>query len=411
MAKIRVIQFHPYDPTHPNVGGIGSIIRALIKFAPSDFDIYFVGVSVNIELHPVGRWQRLELDGRSFHFFPVMAAPIGRRDKIPRTLKFAWALWRHRRQIDLHGAMLEFHRIEPSVVFWLASNHKILFLHGHHGKDYYNPKSEVKWSRFPAIYFWLERHLIARFKQVYIVRADAVTHYQQHYPAMRDCIQFIPTWVDETVFHPLPLTGRRQLKRRFARQHQFDGGKRILLFVGRFVGQKNPLLLLQAYQEFKRHHDDAILVMIGMGELEADMRRFILEQELEADVRILGPRSHQQISEWMNAVDCLCLSSAFEGMPVVLLEALYCGVPVVSTDTGEAARLIPNDSIGRLVREHAPLPFMLAIRQILAQPSDPWACQQQAAPYTAQAVLYRLHSRYRELAQSIDAKPLSAVAR
>lgn len=402
MSRIRLFQFHPYDPSAIYVGGVGTVIRSLIKFAPADFDLYLVGVSTDPQKYPVGRWHQLELSGRTFHFLPVMAADTGRRPRIPLTLKFVLALWRHRRLIDLDGALLEFHRIETSLLFRARSNAKVLFLHGHHGKDYYNGQSEVKWARFPALYFWLERRLITHIAQVYIVREDAIAYYRERYPSLRDCIQFIPTWVDQTIFNSLHNGERVRLKAEFSRMNDFDGDKKLLLYVGRFVGQKDPMLLLRAYRELLCGRDDTIMVMIGSGALEPAMQDYVQAHQLAAHVRILSPLSHAEISQWMNAADCLCLSSAFEGMPLVLLEALQCGLPVISTDAGEAARLIPDERIGRLVKERSAGALRHAIEQVLAQSFDRDVCRERVQPYTAAKVLGGLHSRYRQIVGKMD---------
>lgn len=350
-----------------------------------------MGVSSNPARYPVGRWHNIEVEGRKLRFFPVLSADLRRRKPIPLSLRFTLALLRYRACIQHDNTVLIFHRIEPSLPFFGRDCARILFLHGHNGKDFYNPQSEVKWSYFPRLYFLLEKRLIAKIERVFIVRSDAIPDYQSLYPRLHDRIHFIPTWVDDDNAASLPETEQAGLRTQLVQPLQFASTGKLLLFVGRFVSQKDPLLLLRAFQRLRQRRPDVNLVMIGSGELEGEVRQFIAAQGLSAAVRILGPQPHQHILRWMNAADCLCMSSAFEGMPVVMVEALHCGLPVVSTKVGEAARLIGNEQVGRLVEEATPAALSLGIEQVLAQARDRDACRRQVSPYRAANVLQALN--------------------
>ena len=140
------------------------------------------------------------------------------------------------------------------------------------------------------------------------------------------------------------------------------------------------------------------MVLMGAGSLEKMIRRLVQEKGLEGRITFLPPGSQKEVARWMNAADCLCLSSALEGMPRVVVEALYCGLPAVSTDVGEVKRLIGAPGTGRLVREQTAQALSQAILQQLDQPPDRQACRRQAQPYVASAVLNRIYDAYRALA-------------
>ncbi len=393
---MRVILIHQYDPTIHNVGGIGTFINTFIKYAPMDLEVDLLGVTAEPQRYPVGRWHRLKAGQKDFNFFPLVAAHPIHRGRIPLNIRLTWALRQYRPVIDFKDAIIEIHRIEPAAVLRDLKNPKVLFLHAH-SMDLYNPHTEVVWKKCPWLYFWLEARLIHAMDQVFIVREDAVDFYRKKYPKLADQIFFLPTWSDEEVFHSLPEEVRLQEKEKLAQIHKFNPAKHLLLFVGRFEGQKDPLLLLESFSQLNGALAGAQLVMIGEGSLESEIRNFISCKGLEARVHLVGPQSQSEIARWMNAADAFVLSSAFEGMPRVVVEALQCGLPVVSTDAGEAKRLVAHFSAGRIVTERTPRAFNQALQEVLGQKPDRQACQSQAAPFTAGKILQKVYSAYQRL--------------
>ncbi|MBI4004248.1 MAG: glycosyltransferase family 4 protein [Candidatus Omnitrophica bacterium] len=396
---MRVCILYQHDPTAHYSGGIGTFINTFIKYAPADFDISLVGVAVDPRAHPVGAWHRVRVAGRPVEFLPIVAAHPALRDRVPLSLRYTWALKRYWKTINVRDAVIELHRIEPGLALKGLTNPKILFLHVH-PEDLCNPMTEVAWGRwFPWLYFWLERQLIKDMARVFLVRQDAVGWYRNRYPNLAERFSFLPTWMDEEVFVSLPEGERRWQKQELARAHGLDPNDRLLLFVGRFEGQKDPLRLLQAFRQVNGRENHTRLVMIGEGALEGEIRGYLAAHRLTGRVSIVRPQPQSEIAKWMNAADCLCLSSAFEGMPRVVIEALRCGLPVVSTAVGEVPRVLTTDQAGRLVRERTPEALGAAIGEVLRQPPDREACQEQGAPFTAKKILGQVYASYRTLGQ------------
>ena len=97
-------------------------------------------------------------------------------------------------------------------------------------------------------------------------------------------------------------------------------------FIGRFVPQKNPLFLIDIFNEIAKRVENAQLVMIGFGELEEEMMNRIKEYGIHNKVQNLGRRD--DIKQFYNAFDAFLLPSLYEGMPVVGVEAQCCGLPI-----------------------------------------------------------------------------------
>ena len=395
---MKLVLIHQHDPTVPHVGGIQTFIDTFIRNAPEDFEISLLGVSTRPASYPVGRWHSLSIDNRGFRFFPLVAADPVRLYRVPLSIRILWSLFRYKSEIGLHDGILEFHRVEPMLAFLGSNNPKVLFLHGHNRKDFYNRNTETRWGAFPRLYFWLENKLIPQASHVYLVREDAVGDYQELYPGMQHKISFLPTWVDEAVFRSLNGREREDLRKRLMDGQRLSAESKILLFVGRYERQKDPMRLLQAFHHVKSREPRACLVMIGEGGFKAQMQKYIQENGLAASVRLLPPMSQNEIGQWMNAADALCLSSAYEGMPRVAVEALYCGLPLVGTAVGETGRLIGDSRGGRLVTEEGVEPFARAVLDLFANPPSAAACRKQVESFTARRVLAPVYQYYRDVA-------------
>ncbi|MCM1105472.1 MAG: glycosyltransferase family 1 protein [Blautia sp.] len=111
--------------------------------------------------------------------------------------------------------------------------------------------------------------------------------------------------------------------------------------VGRFVYQKNHIFLIDIFNELHKIKKDAVLLMVGEGELQNQIRKRVEELGLSACVIFYG--TSNGVSELYQAMDVFCLPSYFEGLPVVTIEAQTAGLPcIVSYATSEEAVVLGN---------------------------------------------------------------------
>ncbi|MFC6204959.1 glycosyltransferase [Psychrobacter urativorans] len=116
---------------------------------------------------------------------------------------------------------------------------------------------------------------------------------------------------------------------------------KIILSVGRFNKQKNYFNLLKSIKYLREYSSIPFTLLIaGDGELRNKIEETITELELDASVILLGRRN--DIPKLMSACDVFVLSSDYEGLPTVLIEALACQANVVSTDVSGAREIIEN---------------------------------------------------------------------
>ncbi len=124
-------------------------------------------------------------------------------------------------------------------------------------------------------------------------------------------------------------------------------GRFLWLAAGRLHVQKDYPNMLNAFAEVSRRHPKASLLIAGQGSLEGEIRSMIQRLGLSERVSLLGLR--QDLPELFAACDALVLSSAWEGMPVVVLEAMAARRPVVATSVGAVPEMIANGETGVVV--------------------------------------------------------------
>ena len=108
-----------------------------------------------------------------------------------------------------------------------------------------------------------------------------------------------------------------------------QAGTHTFVTAGRLSPEKNHERLIRAFDEVHQRHPETRLILLGSGPLRVQLSALVAELGLDAAVRFAG----QQANPYgvIAGSDCFVLSSDYEGQPMVLLEALVLGVPVVTT--------------------------------------------------------------------------------
>lgn len=113
--------------------------------------------------------------------------------------------------------------------------------------------------------------------------------------------------------------------------------------VGRLAAQKNFLSLIRAFRMVADRHPDWTLEIYGDGSEREMLQNAISELGLEKSVSLCGKTT--EVRQKMLETSCFVLSSRYEGMPLVMLEAMSCGLPVVSYDCPCGPKDIITDGV------------------------------------------------------------------
>ena len=145
---------------------------------------------------------------------------------------------------------------------------------------------------------------------------------------------------------------------------------RIILYVGWLAPTKGLGELMDAFLPLARQDERLQAICIGDGPMRAEMERRAAEAGLSARLIFPGARPSQEIGRWLAACDIFCLPSWAEGCPNVVVEALACGRPVVSTQVGGIPELVDSPEKGLLVPARDAGLLTEALGRALSQPWD-----------------------------------------
>ena len=132
-----------------------------------------------------------------------------------------------------------------------------------------------------------------------------------------------------------------------AREHA--AGSERLLFVGRLAGVKGLPVLLEAMARIVKSRPAARLTIAGDGPDRARLELHAAQLNIAANIDFLGYQSQQQVRELLGRTDAFVMASFAEGVPVVLMEAMAAGVPVVATQIAGIPELVDDEVSGYLV--------------------------------------------------------------
>lgn len=305
---------------HSHGGGGEKVCLTLLQHLPEQD--YALTVAC---IHPL-ECLRAALPAHCASHFPRSA---GLWDK----LAFLWALWEQARRSDCVVGTLELQSI-----FWaalLAPRKAIGWLH----KDLQGYSAQKPWL-FRQIYLRLFAWSAQRCHRVVCVSESVLHSCQALFPRLAEKFIHINNPLDlhaiyEASLAPLPTSVQATF------QHP------VLLAVGRLVQQKNYPLLLRAHALLRQWGCSHHLCILGEGPLGPALKAQCQELGIEDSVMFAGflspysPMRHARV---------LALASHYEGLSLVLVEALSLGLPAVSTDCPSGPReVLQNGACGTLV--------------------------------------------------------------
>jgi glycosyltransferase involved in cell wall biosynthesis len=178
--------------------------------------------------------------------------------------------------------------------------------------------------------------------QMTIVSQAAADRFVTESIIPKELLRVLPNGLDITPFQNVPAGARESLRRSMGLDGEFAW-----LAVGRFEVAKDYPNMLRAFAKVRELDDRAVLLLVGQGSLQGEAESLSRDLGLASTVRFLGVRN--DVPELMSAADGYVLSSAWEGMPIVLLEAAAAGLPIVATVAGGNHEVVSDELSGFLV--------------------------------------------------------------
>lgn len=284
-------------------------------------------------------YSRLRLDGMNRsrleafqHWEGVRCHPCDmRRGPHPSDMKVVRSLWKQLRQVDsldlLHG-----HSTKGGAIARLVGKKLGLPV-------VYTPNA-VR-SMDPALPGWakhlivrIERFLSRRTSHTIAVSPEEEEHLVESIRVPRSRVTVIPNGI-----HPFPLAESEVVREELGLPREGT----VLGFVGRLGWQKGPDLLVEALPSVLERLPEVRVAMVGDGDMRSKLEARVAELGLQARVRFLGFRDGQRA---MPAFDAFVLPSRYEGLPYVLVEAMYAGLPIIASDQTGCRLLVESGKNG-----------------------------------------------------------------
>lgn len=145
-------------------------------------------------------------------------------------------------------------------------------------------------------------------------------------------------------------------------------GARELLYVGKIEERRNVYFLLEVFRKLRSRKEKVHLTIIGSGEA-AYVQRFLEELRPELDegsVTYVPKAAQRELAAFYHAAELFLFPTQYDIFGMVLLEAMYCGLPAVSSRNGGSATLIENGTSGVIVPEFDTCAWAEEITKLLA---------------------------------------------
>lgn len=297
------------------VGGQVTSIKNFLRFLAEAYperceDVLLAGVSCDPA--EVGRIQKIETAGGCFSFLAVVRAEadLGNVKKSLR-LEYMKGLWKYRHLIAPGKEDVNYiHTPEAFAAVRLMRPGAVCYVFSH--GTYLNMYKRVRFfKKAPLI-----RQLFQGFLMQVIRRSTAVfaldRETMEDYAAYNSRVIHVGNSI---VCHPW-------------KERPLPGEPVRLLYAGRLSAVKNVGPIIEAAAEWEK---DCTLDILGDGE-----EREMLEEEAHGSkrIRFRGAVTPDEVQKVMGEADMLVMNSTFEGIPMIILEAVSTGLPVVTTDVG-----------------------------------------------------------------------------
>ena len=232
---------------------------------------------------------------------------------------------------------------------------------GEFSGEFFNPglrRFRLRYDRFPVNVALAIRNKILCRADAFIAISSVIVDELRANGVEAERIQSIPNSVEIERFSPVSTDEKIGLRGSLT----IPRDARVGVYTGRLVSTKGLPLLLRSWESVIERHPDALLLLVGAGGVgiqncETELRRFVSNNSLEKNVRFTG--SVNNVHQYLQASDFFVFPTEREAFGISVIEALACGLPVVTTATGgirdivtdrETALVVPVDDENALGR-------------------------------------------------------------
>ena len=142
--------------------------------------------------------------------------------------------------------------------------------------------------------------------------------------------------------------------------------KVVLVTSGRLVPWKGFFGLIDLVEKINKESSNYVLYIIGDGPDKSALSAMIDSKNLGNNIKLCGSVSRQTLFSYLVSADVFILNTAFESFSFQIIEAMYSGVPVISTSIGNLSEIIEDGQEGLLVKPDDITGFHMALKKVMS---------------------------------------------
>jgi glycosyltransferase involved in cell wall biosynthesis len=371
---------YSWAPFSEQVGGIESFLNQFVPYACAQWDggVRVCGLGSSSDAFPP------PLAGKC-DFEVVLPTSNG---VLPVNARFILAQWR-KAEVKPSEAKVVFLNRTDHVWPYLGRTSPRIVLYVHGSVEYLGRPNESKLRFLRPIMPRLERLGVARSSRVIFVNQEGREYYEKRYPQYASRFFVIPSAIDVDHFRLLDTARCREAL-------GVSPDTFLVLFVGRLETVKDPFLWANAFLRMVHGNHNVRAVILGNGTLRSEFLRLLACYQLSDHVLFAGPVARSELPRWYNAADVVLLTSHFEGSPRVVVEALACGTPVVTTNVGDVAEHLNHEVPLRICSTRDP--FELASAAMGFQGHERKSCLPFASQHSQERLFEMLLDHLKQVA-------------
>lgn len=354
--KVKLGIINPSDLSGGNVtGGSTGFVKNIFPYLNVERTIIF-GIGLNSTIP----W-KIHLLEPNVKF--VSICNLKSPSIIPMRLKVLLYYIRYRKRILNSGIDILYIQMPECCLPFLNNRKSIPVIYQKHGST--NPVAKSK-------YFFGRNILVRKFFELALKfiykKAQWIIAIDRH--TLQEVIKYreekksslLMNAVDVEKFFPDTIL-RNNARKHFKLPEDYFA----IIFVGRIEKAKGPGRLLDCVPFLKEKNLSFHIFLAGEGTYKPYIEKSVKTKNYDTNVTFLGHLPHEKLTYFYNMADVLVLPSETEGVPMVILEALACGTPVVASNVGGIPDIIVDGINGIVIDDVSPKKLTSTIIEILSK--------------------------------------------
>ena len=395
MKRVLVYAVCDYE-TLPNGGEVMLLNNFLSSNKSKDVEYCLVGMSFDAS-DKVGRWTSKKLGNLVYRFFPVFQVLVDKeKTHIPFRLRMVHGIrkyWNIINQVDADFHYV--HSAELAIPLWKKNVNLVYHVHG-------DPCQTLRISRFPFfrlqmftdIYWRIISKTIRKSYKIIWAADRSKQLYLEQQPSMKEVVDKKSVTIHSS-FDTKLIIDTNSIPELSNRKH--------LITVGRLSHVKRMDFLVDVLAHLINSGADVDFVICGDGEERKALELKAKELGLNDRVVFLGLMNRVQIATALSKSDVFVFASENEAMSLVVLESLYMGVPVVSTNVGDIPYVVKDNETGYIVNGYDISDFSDKVMNVLKNTKSSYYdnCRNTAMGYTPERMALRINEVFDENSEKV----------